>query len=102
VEFIETPIFTAQIRLLISEEKFRLFQNALIENPEAGAMIVGAGGSRKVRWGIDGGGKSGGIRVIYVLRSDRVFLLLAYKKGRKDSLDPNEKKALAKIVKEIR
>ncbi len=102
MEFIETAIFTQQIRSLISDEKLRAFQNALIANPEAGAMIVGAGGCRKVRWGMEGSGKSGGIRVIYVLRGDRAFLLLAYKKGRKDTLDSDEKKALARIVKEIR
>jgi mRNA-degrading endonuclease RelE of RelBE toxin-antitoxin system len=44
-------------------------QQALVSNPEAGDIIPGSGGVRKLRWSVTGRGKRGGIRVIYYLRS---------------------------------
>jgi len=41
----------------------------LLADPEAGAIIPGSGGVRKLRWGVAGRGKRGGIRVIYFLRT---------------------------------
>jgi hypothetical protein len=43
---------------------------------------------RKVRWATRGGGKSGGIRVIYYLRlaQGQVWLLTAYAKNVRDSI----------------
>ena len=41
----------------------------MIDNPEAGDVIPGSGGVRKVRWGVAGRGKRGGLRIIYFLRS---------------------------------
>ncbi len=102
MEFIETPIFTRQIDQLLTPENYRAFQNALLEHPEAGAVIQGTNGARKLRWGLEGRGKSGGIRVIYVQRPERVYLLLAYAKNRKDNLTPAEKRVIADLVRKIR
>lgn len=60
----ETPIFTRQIQDTLSDDEYRRMQAALVENPELGSG-AGVGGLRKLRWGIEGGGKRGGIRVIY-------------------------------------
>jgi hypothetical protein len=101
VEFIESQVFTRQIRDLISDDSFRQLQNALVVQPESGALIQHTGGARKMRWATEGSGKSGGIRVIYFLRQDRVHLAVAYKKGRKDSLTAEEKKVLLNLSKSL-
>lgn len=62
---IETPIFTKQLLSNLSDEEYRLFQATLLERPDVGKVIPGGGGLRKVRWGLEGRGKSGGARVIY-------------------------------------
>ena len=63
--FIETPVFRRQVRELLSDEAYSAFQWYMALNPEAGDVIQGTGGLRKVRWSVAGGGKRGGVRVIY-------------------------------------
>lgn len=62
---IETPIFTRLIKALMSDDDYRSLQEALVQRPDTGAIIQGSGGLRKVRWSLEGTGKSGGVRVIY-------------------------------------
>jgi hypothetical protein len=96
---IETPVFTAQVEALLSDEDYRKFQWHLALFPNAGDVIQGTGGLRKVRWTASGKGKSGGVRVIYFHAASRfqIRLLLIYRKGVKDDLSPAEKKVLRKI-----
>jgi hypothetical protein len=65
VIFLETPVFTRQIKDLIDDEEYRLLQARLIANPDAGDLIPRSGGLRKIRVGVAGRGKRGGARVIY-------------------------------------
>jgi len=94
--FIETPVFTRQVQELLSDEAYSAFQWYMALNPEAGDVIQGTGGLRKVRWSVAGGGKRGGVRVIYfhVAAQAQVRLLLIYRKGVKDDLTAAEKKTL--------
>jgi hypothetical protein len=62
VVIIETPIFTNRVQALLSEEQYRLFQACLLNNPEAGKVIPGSGGLRKLRWTAKGHGKEAPIR----------------------------------------
>ena len=62
---IETPIFTQMIKELMTDESYRELQEALIIRPNSGVLIKHSGGLRKIRWKLQGCGKSGGIRVIY-------------------------------------
>jgi len=64
--FIETPVFTEQITSLLDDDAYSEFQAMLVVNPEAGRVISGAGGLRKIRWKDPGRqkGKRGGIRII--------------------------------------
>jgi len=97
--FIETPVFTRQVAELLSDEAYAAFQSYLALNPQAGKVIQGTGGLRKVRWAMPGGGKSGGVRVIYFYAAAQAQarMLLIYRKGEKDNLTAAEKKILRKL-----
>lgn len=69
VTFVETKLFTKLVQEYLSDDEYAALQQSLLANPEAGTVIPGAGGVRKLRWGIAGRGKRGGIRVIYYLQS---------------------------------
>lgn len=99
---IETPIFTKQLLATLSEEEYRLFQAALLDRPDSGKVIPGGGGLRKLRWGIEGRGKRGGVRVIYYLvtAKDTILLLFMYPKNVQDNLTQDQLRQLKKIVEE--
>src|SRR5512142_1855389 len=99
--FVETPLFTAQIKALVSDEEYAAFQRELAADPEAGDVIAGTGGLRKIRTAAKGKGKRGGARVIYFyfVAKNRIAMLLAYPKGVKDDLTVREKRILAGIIK---
>jgi RelE toxin of RelEB toxin-antitoxin system len=99
--FIETPVFTAQIKTLVSDEDYAALQRELTAHPEAGDVISGTGGLRKIRMAARGKGKRGGARVIYFyfVANDRIAMLLAYPKGVKDDLTVKEKRIIAGIIK---
>jgi hypothetical protein len=69
--FVETKLFTRLVQQYLSDDEYSALQQALISDPEAGALIPGSGGVRKLRWALAGRGKRGGIRVIYFLRTRR-------------------------------
>lgn len=97
--FIETPIFTEDVDQLLTKDEYREFQDYLAKDPEAGDLIKGTGGLRKVRWAAKNKGKSGGVRVIYyhVTVAHQVRLILIYQKGRQDSLTDAQKAQLRKL-----
>ena len=75
---VETPEFQKQAAKVWSNDERLDFISWLAENPEAGDVVPGAGGARKVRWQVQGRGKRGGVRVIYVnFTADEFVLLLA-------------------------
>lgn len=101
--FVETPTFTRQITVLLSDYEYATLQAHIALDPERGDVVRGGGGIRKVRWAVQGRGKSGGIRVIYYwIKSDgRILMLLAYPKSRKDTLTAAETTTLRALVKEL-
>jgi mRNA-degrading endonuclease RelE of RelBE toxin-antitoxin system len=101
MRFIETTIFTREIRRLLPDDEYRRLQTALMLRPDAGDRIPGGAGIRKVRWNLPGAGKRGSLRVIYYWDPpDRIFMLLPYKKSDQDDLTPEQLKRLAAMVKE--
>lgn len=100
MELIETSIFTKQVQAALSEEEYRAFQLYLILRPDAGPIIPGSGGLRKVRWRLAGRGKRGGARVIYYWRTaqDQLILLFLYPKNAQAALTPSQVKALRTLV----
>jgi hypothetical protein len=97
--FIESAVFTRQVRELLTDEEYADLQWHLALYPKAGEVIQDTGGLRKVRWASRDGGKRGGVRVIYfyAANQNQVRLLLIYRKGVKDDLSAAEKKVLRKL-----
>lgn len=83
VTFIETKLFTRLVGEYLSDDEYLQLQAALAKDPEAGAVIPESGGIRKLRWGLPGRGKRGGLRVIYYVRSQKgvIWMLTLYAKN---------------------
>lgn len=99
---IETPIFTRQLSSTLSDDEYRLFQATLLDRPDAGKVISGGGGLRKIRWALKGRGKSSGVRVIYYWFTARgtILILFMYPKNVQDNLTQDQLKLLKKVIEE--
>jgi len=83
----ETPIFIRYASEIWSDAERQEFITFIAANPEAGAVIRGSGGCRKVRWSRSGIGKRGGARIVYFVAVDEVvWLLIVYTKAKFDAL----------------
>jgi hypothetical protein len=83
----ETATFQRYAAEVWTEAEREEFVNFIAAKPEAGDLIRGSGGCRKVRWATAGKGKSGGARVIYFNADDStIWLLIVYKKAKFDNL----------------
>ncbi len=101
MELIETPIFTRIIVGILSDDDYSNMQWLLAINPEAGPVIPGCGGLRKLRWRTSDKGKRGGVRIIYYVyaRDQVVYLLYAYKKSRQEDLTHKQLRILKDYIK---
>lgn len=101
--FVELPAFTRCRADYLDDEGFLVLQNALLANPEAGEMIQGTGGLRKVRHPDvrRGKGKRGGLRVIYFWwgAGGQFGLFTLYDKDVMDDLSAKERAALKDMLK---
>jgi len=98
--FVETKLFTRLIDEYLSDDEYAALQLSLAVNPEAGDVIKGTGGVRKLPWGGSGRGVRAGLRVIYYLRlqNGQIWLLTVYAKNVKDSIPAS---VLKKIKEEL-
>ncbi len=89
---IETPTFQRQAARVWSEDERLAFISWIAEHPEAGSVIPGADGARKVRWQRPGTGKSGGARVVYfnLVQDEVVLLVVVYVKGERENVRPDD------------
>ena len=102
---VETKAYIAAARDAgMSEEEMQAVVDTLAADPQAGAIMSGCGGARKLRVAKPGGGKSGGYRVITYFGGEDmpVFLLSAFGKSERASLTGAEKNALATLAKTLR
>ena len=100
--FIETSAFSRYIQKLLTDDQYSEFQHYLIRYPDAGAIIQGGGGLRKIRWTVSGRGKRGGVRIIYywVMKREQMLMLLIYPKSERDNLTPAQLNALRRVIEE--
>jgi hypothetical protein len=86
--FVETKLFTRYIDEYLTDDEYAALQLYLVVNPEAGDVVKGSGGVRKMRWSGSGRGKKGGIRVIYYLRlqQGQIWFITVYAKNVRDSI----------------
>lgn len=101
--FIETSDFSDLRESYLDDDEFGLLQAMLIGRPDAGDIIRGSGGVRKVQWTSRGTGKRGGIRLIYywITKEDQILLLTLYKKGEVDALTKDDIREMRKTVKSL-
>jgi len=100
--FIETSIFTKEIEQLLPDDSYRMLQSTLMLRPDAGLLIRGGGGLRKVRWNLPGSGKRGALRVIYYWSPpDTIFMLFPYRKNEQEDLTTDQLKFLRETVEEL-
>ncbi len=100
---VETPLFLRKAEKILDEQERTALVIAIGEEPEAGEIIPGTGGVRKLRWALHGKGKSGGARIIYYFHSDRmpVVMLSIYAKNTKVNLSQAERNELKTLVPEL-
>jgi hypothetical protein len=101
VEFIETTGFSKLREIYLNDIQFNLLQLYLMNFPGAGDLIKGSGGVRKVRWGLPGHGKRGGLRVIYywMTRDDQILFLTVYRKTEAADLSKKAIKEMRRLIK---
>ena len=97
---IETLLFQKQWPNYWTEEERGEFAAYIAANSEAGDVVPGSGGIRKVRWRRAGVGKSGGVRVIYFVRTveEELVLLTLYAKSTTDNLTGAKLKEIRRVL----
>jgi mRNA-degrading endonuclease RelE of RelBE toxin-antitoxin system len=96
------PSLAEEIQKFISDDNYRMLQTSLMLRPDAGRLIRGSGGLRKIRWNLPGKGKRGALRIIYYWNPpDTIFMLFPYKKTEQEDLTPEQLKLLRGMVREL-
>lgn len=98
--FIETGLFTRLVQEYLTDDEYLRLQRQLMREPEAGAVVRGSGGVRKLRWAAPGRGKRGGYRVIYFVRrtNNIIWMLTIYPKNVADSIPAHVLKQIRKEI----
>ena len=99
-----TKTYERAIRKLMSEADRREMEAAIVADPGGAPLLRGTGGIRKLRWAGPGRGKRGGIRTIYFHHAgpEAIYMLSAYTKADREDLTPADRKALSRLVAEIK
>ena len=102
--FIEDDGFQRRCKGLLDDEELCALMDWLAERPDAGKVIPGSGGLRKLRWAAKGHGKRGGARMIYywVVARDRILMLDIYAKNEKEDLSAGELKQLRTLIEDYK
>jgi hypothetical protein len=107
MQFVETPIFTKEIRAALPEEQYRALQMALMLRPEQGAIIPGSAGLRKLRWGerdmasaVDCVSSTTGTRRYWDKKTETIYMLYVYPKNEQEDLTTAQGKLLSRLVRE--
>ncbi len=97
---IETPIYSAKVAGILDADDRDAVAAFISVFPEAGNVVCGSGGVRKMRWARPGRGKSGGARIIYYnrLKSSDIWLLTIYAKGDRATIPAHELKLIKEAI----
>ena len=100
MEFIETSVFTRLLYSYLTEDEYLGLQSFLVKYPTTGNVVPGSGGVRKLRWGLAGKGKRGGVRVIYYFKKsdDEIWLLTLYGKSETENIPAHILKRIAEEI----
>lgn len=98
--FIETKLFSREVGNYLSDAEYSNVQKNIIAFPDAGDLVPGSGGVRKLRWAIPGRGKRGGVRIIYYAKTTagQIWMLTIYSKTEESNIPAH---VLRKIREEI-
>ena len=101
--FVELTPFVAFRDAHWTDEELAALQTFLLASPDAGSLIRGAGGLRKLRWRVRGRGKRGGTRLIYYWDrpEDRIYLIYGYSKSDREDLTPSQLRVLRQLVRDM-
>lgn len=100
-EFVMMPEFDKMWNKLgLSDEELQDLQLEILSNVNAGNVIRGTGGLRKMRFAIESKGKSSGVRVLYVdfVIYKKIYLITAYHKSQKVNLSKSERNEIKKLI----
>jgi hypothetical protein len=86
--FIESSVFERLLPVYLDDDEYVELQQYMLQNPEAGQLVRGSGGVRKLRWVRPGMGKRGGLRVIYFVRYEpsEFWMLSLYAKAKQENV----------------
>lgn len=104
-KFVEVPLFTKRwAEIGLGNEELKALQIMLLKNPEAGPVMEGTGGIRKVRFPLEHRGKSGSVRICYTdfEEYEVTYLITAFTKKEQENLSQLEKNVLRKLVKMLK
>jgi len=101
--FVELPAFERHRQAYLDDDGFRDLQSLLIREPEAGEVMPGTGGLRKLRFphARRGKGKRGGLRIIYYWWDGGmpIWLFTLFGKDEMSDLAPQERRVLKEMIK---
>ena len=96
--FIESAAFERARSLYLTDDEYGELQQFMLQNPEAGRLVSGSGGVRKLRWARPGGGRRGGLRIIYFVRyrPKEFWMLTMFAKAKVKNVPSHKLRALRK------
>lgn len=99
-----TRTYLKRAARILGDQERETLHHFVAENPDAGNIVAGTGGLRKLRWGMAGQGKRGGARVLtlFLRHRETVWLLDIYSKREKADLSPAEVQEARQLVKAIK
>ncbi len=104
-KFVETDLFRRTWQAMgLSDSDLFILQEIILSNPQVGDVIPETGGARKMCIQLEGRGKRGGGRVIYVdiYEAETIYLLMAYPKNVQEDMTGDQKKAIRQIIEQIK
>ena len=101
---VATPKYEREVGRLLTESERASMEDAIASNPEGHPVVPGTGGVRKARWGRQGMGKRGGVRVIYyyLVAGATVYMLSVYSKNEQSDMTAEGRNLARKFVEGVK